>query len=234
MYWIYLALFVLAILTPHLIMEEKLFLREEDIEALLIFCFGAFGFMLYLAKEKTFLRVFREKLHLQKQTNMITRDLSDSYSYIGEMNRKFDIVRDLIFDLPKTTAVALEKKESSIYASLLQTASLLAKNDQVVLCFIDTKKGVIEAAFEKQTNHAKQSFVSHLDPKILLAEEKFFWEEQDYVVVRSPRQVKGVAAFLVFAKTQNHIEDGDVFKILVSQALLVRALEQEQRQPGGH
>ncbi len=84
----------------------------------------------------------------------------------------------------------------------------------------------MEQVFEKNT---KQSFVPHLDPKKLLAEDKFFWEEEDYAVVRSPRQAKGITAFLVFSKTKNHIEDIDVFKILVSQALLVYALEQERR-----
>ncbi len=226
MYWIYLALFVLAILTPQFVSGERSFLREEDIEALLIFCFGTFGLMVYLAKEKTFLKVFREKLHLQKQTNMITRDLSDSYSYIGEMNRKLDIVKDLMFDLPKTVAAALGKKDEDLYATLLETVSLLGKTDRVVLCFVHTRKKVMEQVFEKNT---KQSFVPHLDPKKLLAEDKFFWEEEDYAVVRSPRQAKGITAFLVFSKTKNHIEDIDVFKILVSQALLVYALEQERR-----
>lgn len=226
MYWIYLALFVLVILTPHFIVGERLFLREEDFESLLIFCFGTFGFMIYLAKEKTLLRVFREKLHLQKQTNIITRDLSDSYSYIGEMNRKLDIVRDLIFDLPKMTAAALGKKNDSLYASLLQTVSLLSKTDRVVLCFVDTKKKSIVAIVEKSTKH---SFAPHLDAEKLLADGKFFWEEQDYAVVRSPRQAKGAAAFLIFAKAQNHIEDSDVFKILVSQALLLYTMEGSKR-----
>lgn len=225
MYWIYLALFVLAILTPQFISGERSFLREEDIEALLIFCFGTFGFMVYLAKEKTFLKVFREKLHLQKQTNMITRDLSDSYSYIGEMNRKLDIVKDFIIDSPKAVASALDKKEQDLYASLLETVSLLGKTDQVVLCFVNTRKKSMEKVFEK---NAKPSFAPHLDPKTLLAEGKFFWEQEDYAVVRSPRQARGIAAFLIFSKTMNHIEDIDVFKVLVSQALLVYVLEQER------
>ena len=226
MYWIYLAIFVLAILTPKFIQDGNTLFREEDIEALLIFCFGAFGFVIYLAKEKTLLRLFREKLHLQKQTNMITRDLSDSYSYIGEMNRKLDIVKELIFELPKTTASALEKEEKFLYVSLLETVSLLSKIDQVALCFINTKKKSVERIFEKNT---EPSFEPHIDPVKLLGEGKFFWEEQDFAVVRSPRQMKGVTAFLIFAKTANHIEDSDVFKILVSQALLLYGLEHRQK-----
>lgn len=224
MYWIYLVIFVLAILTPRFVQGGFFFLREEEIESLMIFCFGAFGFLLYLAKEKTLLRVFREKLHLQKQANMITRDLSDSYSYIGEMNRKLDIVKDLIFTLPKTTAEALGKKEGDIYVSLLQTVSLLGKTDQVVLCFINTRKKIIVSMHKKKS---QDSFTQHVDPEKLLATKKFFWEEEDCVVVRSPQQAKGVSAFLIFAKTANHIEDDEVFKILVSEALLLYSLEQE-------
>lgn len=227
MYWIYLIIFVLAVLTPSVVSDGYVFFREEEVESLLIFCFGAFGFLLYLAKEKTLLRVFREKLHLQKQTNMITRDLSDSYSYIGEMNRKLDIVKDLIFTLPKTTAAALSKKDGDIYASLLGTVSLLGKTDQVALCFINTKKKTIEGLYKKKS---RDSFTQHLDPEELLSAGKFFWEEQDYAVVRSPQQAKGIAAFLVFAKTINHIEDSEVFKILASEALLLYCLEEKRQE----
>ena len=226
MYWFYLALFIIAILTPKFIAGGSAFVGEEEMESLLILFFGSLGFMIYLAKEKKLLKVFREKLHLEKQTNMITRDLSDSYSYIGEMNRKFDIVQSLIYDLPKSTAAALGGEEWKIYRSILETAALLGKTDQVMLCFIDTKERALASVFEKQSPPA---LAPHIDPVQLLAEEKFFWEEQDYAVVRSPRQVSNIAAFLVFAKSTNHIEDSDLFKILASQALLLYCLEHQGR-----
>ena len=223
MYWIYLVIFILVILTPRLISQDWLFLHEQDVESLLIFCFGVSGFMIYLAKEKALLRVFREKLHLQKQANMITRDLSDSYSYIGEMNRKLDIVKELIFRLPQTTSEALLKGRGDIYASLLETTSLLSKTDQVALCFVDVKTKEMKKTLQKQSVEALSMA---LTPTELLATGKFFWEEGENIIVRSPKQAQGVAAFLIFAKTKNHFEDGEVFKLLVSEALLLYALEQ--------
>lgn len=223
MYWIYLVIFILAILTPKFVQHELYWLREDDIESLLIFCFGAFGFMVYLAKEKSFLRVFREKLHLQKQANIITRDLSDSYSYIGEMNRKLDIVKELIFSLPKTTAESLGKEPGAVYRPLLEAASLLAKTDQVSLCFAGKKVKEWQEVYHQDGVHPLSDSFS---PGKLFREEKFFWEEGETVVVRSPRPAKGVSAFLLFSKTRNHFEDGDVFKLLVSEALLLYCLEQ--------
>ncbi len=218
MYWIYLVIFILAILTPEFVQNEFLMLREADFESLLIFCFGALGFMLYLAKEKALLRVFREKLHLQKQANIITRDLSDSYSYIGEMNRKLDIIKEFIFSLPKTAADTLGKKQSVVYESLLDTASLLAKTDDVTLCFADTKKREWKERYQKRSYSAT---LPVFDAETLLAEGKFFWEIGEDVIIRSPRQANGVSAFLIFSKTRNHIEDGEVFQILASEALLL-------------
>lgn len=230
MYWIYLAIFVLVILTPKLILDGRSIFREEDIESFLIFCFGAFGFMLYLAKEKALLRVFREKLHLQKQTNLITRDLSDSYSYIGEMNRKLDIVKEFIFRLPQTTAQVFHDGQGNIYTPLLEAVSQLAKTDHVVVCFVDIKKKITMKTLWKSR---PESLPLLLKPEKLLAAKKFFWEEEEWIIVRSPKQARGVTAFLFFAKTRNHIEDEEVFRILVAEALLLYSVDRSVMEKNG-
>lgn len=217
MYWIYLTLFILVVLTPKIIQEGALFLREEDVESLIIFCFGLFAFVLYLAKEKTLLRVFREKLHLQKRTNLITRDLSDSYSYIGGMNRKFDIVKDLIFYLPKDTAEVLSKREPETYQPIIQAVKLLAKTKTVSLRFVNTKTKEVEKVVEDDAENVFSSF----DAKTLVASKKTFWEESGSVIVRSPRQAKSMAAYIIFSKATNRVDDIEIFKILASQALLL-------------
>lgn len=226
MYWIYLTIFILAILTPKFIQHEFYWMREDDIESLLIFFFGAFGFMIYLAKEKALLRVLGEKLHFQKQANIITRDLSDSYSYIGEMNRKLDIVKELIFSLPRTTAESLGKERGAVYRPLLEAASLLAKTDQVTLCFAEKKAKEWREVYHQDATHPlSENFL----PEKLFLEGKFFWEEGEVIFVRSPSPAKGISAFFIFSKTRNHIEDGDVFKLLVSEALLLYSAEQGVR-----
>lgn len=221
MYWIYLTFFVLIILTPKVIQGGALFFREEDLESLVIFCFGMLGCALYLAKEKALLRTFQEKLHLQKQKNIITKDLSDSYSYIGGLNRKFDVVKELIFRLPKDTAETLRKKQPESFQSILEAAKVFAKSERVSLRFVDTKTKSIEKILESSRGKAFDGF----DAETLLSSKKTFWEEQNFAIARSPLQARGIAAYIIFYKTSNHIEDADVFKILASQALLLFSLE---------
>src|SRR3989338_8168885 len=217
MYWIYLTLFILVVLTPKVIAEGVLFLREEDVESLIIFCFGLFAFVLYLAKEKALRRVFQEKLRLQKRTHLITRDLSDSYSYIGGMNRKFDIVKELIFHLPQSMAEMLVKREPETYQPIIQTVKLLAKAAIVSLRFVNMRTKDIEKAVENDP----EGIFSAFDAKTLLASKKTFWEEEGCVVIRSPRQAKNMTAYIIFPKATNRIDDIEVFKILASQALLL-------------
>lgn len=223
MYWIYLVIFVLVILTPKIVHEGLLFLHEEDVESLLIFFLGLLGFGIYLAKEKALLRAFREKLHLQKQTNIISRDLSDSYSYIGEMNRKFDIVKDLIFNFPRNADELLGKKDADFYSSILEATRLLAKSDHVSLRFVDYRAGTVEKVCEAQSTPA--AMFEHFDGKCLLGAKKYFWEENGYVVVRSPRSTPKLASYLIFPKATNRIEDVEVFKILAAEALFLYCVE---------
>lgn len=222
MYWVYLSLFILIIFTPKIIQDGIFFLREEDVESLVIFCFGVFAFTLYLAKEKALLKVFQEKLHLQRKTNDITKDLSDSYSYIGGMNRKFDIVEDLIFHLPEDTADVLTKKRpDDMYQSIIQAVQLLAKGESVSLRFVNVRTKKLEKIIEKKPTEEFASF----DAKKLLASKKIFWEDADNVVVRSPRKAKNIVVYIIFPKTTNQIEDAGMFKILASQALLLYCVD---------
>lgn len=217
MYWIYLTLFVFVVLTPKIIQEGFYFFGVEDAESLLIFCFGLFGFALYLVKEKALLQVFKEKLHLQKRTHIITKDLSNSYSYIGGMNRKFDIVKELIFHLPKDTAIALAKGDSKIYHSIIQTVKLVAKTEFVSLRFVNVKTGEIEKIVDNGLGRVPACF----NARALALSEKTCWDESDYMAVRSPRKAKDIAAYIIFPKTVNRMDDMEVFKILASQALLL-------------
>jgi hypothetical protein len=176
---------------------------------------------LYLIKEKALLRVFREKLRLQKRTNIITKDLSDSYSYIGEINRKFDIVKELIFNFPKDMMERLAERKPETFRSILEAVKLLAKTDAVSLRFVNVKMKEIEKLLE---NGSSKVFVS-FDAKTLLSSKKTFWEENACAIVRSPLPAKDMVAYVIFSKTSNHIEDADIFKILASQALLLFCID---------
>jgi len=216
MYWVYLIIFVFVILTPEFIGHGTWFLTEDDAESLIIFGFGTLGLLLYVSKEKAFFRVREEKVNLQKKTNTISKDLSQTYSYIGEMNRKIDVIKDVIYELPKKTTLR-RKKPTDFYRPIIDAVKVFARTDTVSLYIVDIeKKEIIEACGR---NHYK-----HCTAKYLLGMKKSFWVEDNCFVARSPLAASGKHAFLVIAKAANHTEDIELLQLLAAQALLLATL----------
>jgi len=221
MYWIYLALFILAVLTPEVINGEILAVPEEDAEALLVLLFGSTGFFIYFAKEKALIRHIREKLRLQQEKHDITRDLSDSYSYIGEANRKMDLLKGLVVSLPASLDRFRKGEKKGAYEGLSKAILLFAKTDSFLLRIVDRERKIMEKEIRKGKSVACFSF----DMETLLRSDRLFWEEDGCIIVRSPSSVGSYTAYLIFEKSTNHIEDSGVFEAFAAEGLALFFLE---------
>ena len=221
MYWIYLSFLVLAVLTPLLVTQGYFVLPEEEMEGMVILVLGMIGFFIYLARENQLFRLVKERLLLQKMANSIRRDLSDSYTYIGSMNRKQDIVKELVFDLPIHT-VRDGKYCTLWYRKILQTALTLAKVEYGSIRFVDIHEHTLLNHYE-EGSFGNERFIG-LTPDMLLEEKKQFFERNGFYIVRSPRVSDGVVAFLIIPKQVNRFEDDEIFKMLASSALLMYVL----------
>ena len=223
MYWIYLTFFILAVLTPLLVTRGHFFLPEEEAEGIVIMLLGMVSFFIYLAKEQTLFRLVRERLSLQKTANTTRRDLSASYTYIGAMNRKQEIVKELLFELAEATARDSDHCDLW-YRKILETVAALSKSEAVSLRFVDTAAGTLLDHYEYGVQ-GNRPFVGFI-PALLLEKDRTFFEHDGCYVVRSPRISDQTAAFLVVTKQVNHFEDEEIFKMLVSEALLFYILSQ--------
>ena len=221
MYWIYLALFVLAVLTPEVVTDEVLTIPEEEAEALLVLLFGSTGFFIYFAKEKALIRHIREKLRLQQEKHDITRDLSDSYSYIGEANRKMDLLKGLVASLPATLDRFRSGEKKDAYEGLSKAILLFSKTEAFSLRIVDRERGRVE----KEIREGKGDPCFSLDVSVLLGSDRVFREEGGCIIVRSPSSVGTYVAYLSFGKSANHIEDSGMFEALASEGLALFFLE---------
>ncbi len=226
MYWAYLILFVAMIVTPEVVRDGVLFFSEEDLESLLVFCFGMVGLLLYLGKESAFLRAVREKLSLQQETNQIRKDLSQSYSYIGEMNRRIDIVKNMVVSLPQSTTTVFSKSGQDLYEPIIDATALLAQSDCVALYFVATADGTIAEQYVVGEGEHR-ALLQTLAGRHLLDTKKYIWEEGKLTFVRSPEEALGMSAFIVFHQVKNRLEEMGIFQILAAQALFVFATNRQ-------
>ncbi len=222
MYWIYLVLFVLMIFTPEVVSNGVLFFREEDLESIFIFGFGLVGLLLYLGKETALMRAIRDKLSLQQESNQIKKDLTQSYSYIGEMNRHLEILKNMIFESPHTAEELLHGDQGRVYASVFDATLLLAHTDSAALIFVHQDSGQVLTTHQV----GNKDLFRLLTGENLLATKKYWWQDGGLSYVRSSESSRGVAAFLVFRTVKNRVEETGVFQILVTHALLLFSLRE--------
>lgn len=211
------------IFTPEVVSTGIFFFREEDLESVIIFGFGLIGLLLYLGKETALMKAIREKLSLQQESNQIRKDLVQSYSYIGEMNRHLEILKNMIFESPHTAEELLHGDRGRVYESIFDATLLLAQSDASALFFVNRDNGEILASHQVGSN--KETF-AHIKGADLLATKKYWWQEEGFSFVRSSDESRGVAAFLVFRTIKNRVEETGVFQILVTHALLLFSLRE--------
>jgi len=219
MYWIYATLFLLAVAAPETIRGSLFGLPEEMAETLFIFLFGAVGFLLTFAKEKAILRHVREKMTLQREKTDITKDLSESYSYIGATNRKLELLLNIVLSLPISLSAFRRGETGKAFSGFSKAVKLFGRSDSFVFRVVDTGSRKVVHETRSGMHRAYASF----DAERLLASDRGIREEEDCLVVRSPSEEDGLVAFLVFPKSVNSIEDEHMLKVLATEGLLLVA-----------
>ena len=222
MYWIYLIIFVLVVFAPEYVRQGYFFLDQEDSEAVLIFFLSLIGFLFYLAKERALGKIKGEQQEIKREKKVISQDLENSYSYIGELNRKFEILKRSIGALPGTLALfGRTAKDEELYRPIIDAVKILSKADSVALYFVHTLNHRIEKVFFD----GKRNIFSSITSESLLHEKtRRFWLEENCYHVASPRAADHFRSFIVFPKKKNDIDDHEIFKILASEALFLFCL----------
>jgi len=146
MYWIYFIIFLLAILVPDIVTRDFYFLTENRAQELCIFILGVIGFSIFLVKEKQIAIQEEKQKKSEKKINETAKELVDSYNYIGEVNRKMDILMNITLGLSDRSELN-SAKEKEIYTSIIEASNSLMKAKRSHLVFFNSKTGKIDKEF---------------------------------------------------------------------------------------
>lgn len=209
MYWLYFFLFIIASVTPIFVQGGSGRLTEDMLEALVILVAGAVAFVLYVVKDKSLLRHVREKLWFQQKTTSITKDLSQSYSYIGEINRKMDILRGMMYRLVEIREN--KQGEERLLWEVLDTISHLTQAERVSIRILTDN--VCTHRLEETKDKKVFATVEDSD---LLASEKSIFEINGIQCLSSQDLRKKTKIFLLFSKAHNDEVDEGMINILMA------------------
>jgi hypothetical protein len=223
MYWIYIIIFILAVLTPEIVANDFGVIDQERIEELILFSLGVVTFLIVLLKERQLSKSRSEKTEFQREASRIFRDLKDTYSYIGEINRKLEILKNIALGLPENSLLT-PTKEKEIYDSIIEAVRTLVKTSDFSIRFINTNTNNVE----KEIKGRKNFYAGVRNNLLANAENACVSERDKYMLICSPRSIDNISAWIIIAKKKNQISENiEILKALASQSLFLFAFSRK-------
>jgi hypothetical protein len=222
MYWIYIIIFVIAIMIPQLIGDRLLFVEGEQAESLSLLLLGIISFLIFFFVEKQHSKDARDKTEIQKQASTFFKDLKYSYAYIGEINRKLDILKNLAVNFPEKIKNG-KRNEKQTYQHLLQAIQVIGKSNNFIIRFVAKH----DLATIKEIKYGKHSNwkISNEGEWFI---DKFVHELNKFTIFCAPKAMEGIKACIIIPKRKNQlVEDIEMLKILASYALILFASESD-------
>lgn len=220
MYWIFLIFFIVAVLVPDIVGNSFYFLTEERVEEILIFLLGSTSFFIIIRNERQIQIQKLEKEKSEKRINQTVKDLVESYSYIGEVNRKMDILMNIALGISDRSVLS-KNKEIEIYESIVSAASFLMKADCATLRFVDVRSGKTKKEIKTEEKTKCLSNRSLVKWKGDTSVKKV----QDFLIVSSPQKVNEVKSFIIISgydkDEENSPKNLEILKVFASQAIFL-------------
>lgn len=220
MYWIYLILFIIAVLVPDIIHGSIYIFSEERFEELLIFLIGMAGFLIFVLKEHQLAIQQREGEKNQKRLYQTSKDLVESYSYIGEVNRKMDILMQIGLGLSDRSELN-KHREQEIYSTIIDAADSLMKSECSCIRFINMKNGKVqkEICSRKDCEAIKNSELRNMHENINIK------KSGNHLIISSLKEINEVKGYLIilgYSKLEEkNPNNQEILKYLATQALFL-------------
>ncbi|GBE16928.1 hypothetical protein BMS3Abin15_00752 [bacterium BMS3Abin15] len=220
MYWVYLIIFVIMVLAPDIVEQGYFFLDEEKSEEVFILFLGMIAVLIFLWKERQLKLNLSEKRKIQKEFSRVSKDLKDSYSYIGETNRKLDILKNIALGLPDPSGSALPNKTRA-YDTIIEAVKTLGKTNKFGIRLVDD----ISNNTKKEFRGNSRIIFKIRNNSLKLMEKENFLKNDDYFIFRSPQKIDNIRAYIIIQRERNNqIEDPGLMKTLATQTLLLYTL----------
>lgn len=212
---------------PDIIRGPVSFLAEERSEEVAIFLIGAIAFLIFIKNEKRIAQQKKEKEMAQKKMNQTIKDLVESYSYIGEINRKMDILMGVALGISNNSVID-KKSEKEAYGSIVDAAMFIFKAESGSLRFVNmnTKQT------EKEIKVPEDIFFRVSNGDLLAMEKNVNAKKIDEnFIISSPQSFNEIKSYIILGgcddKEEEKPKNLEILKLFATQAGFLNAYSQK-------
>lgn len=227
MSFLYLAFFVLAVLSPSIYQQGYFGIPETLLEEGTIFLFGIAGILTFTLYERHIERREEETARIEGDVQRTKAELVESYSYIGAVNRKIELLKKLMNDT-SMTLVDRKRLPKELLQAIAQNAMGAVGAEAVLLRIMDqtTLRTIAEVqvnakgpqVFRVPNRELKAIEDAHATHAFLLTED-----DRDVLAIPSDAFTETSKSYLLLFLPTQHIPEIDVslLKVLVNQAEMI-------------
>jgi hypothetical protein len=215
-------------MVPDIVRGPVSFLVEERTEEVMIFVLGAIAFFVFIKNERKIKLQQKEKEKDEKKINQAVKDLVESYSYIGEVNRKMDILMNIALGLTDGSNLS-KKKEKEIYDSIISASNFLMKADFTCLKFINVETGKTQKEFRLE---GKSGTIAN-DDLLSIEEGVNVKKIKDCIIISSSKKINSIKGYLVIygydPEEESSPKNIEILKVFASQAIFLYSYIQKSK-----
>lgn len=209
MFFLYLTIFILIVSTPFLVADGYWIFAEDETEAVVLLCAGVVSFMIYRLKDYQVFENIKDRVRLQRSFARAQKELSESYSYIGQANRRTDIMYDIFSDL---THISSEDYDDSI----MRAMELLPYTNKYSFRFINLAK---EKAYDAVSSSGE---FDHLPDNLFCKSNNVrSYRHKDMLFVYSDATDKNLRTCIALPYSEKAENDIEFFKALTAYFTMV-------------
>ncbi len=215
MFFLYLIIFILIVSTPFLVVRGVWIFSEDELEAIVLLCAGVISFIIYRVKDYQVFETIRDRMRLQRLFARAQKELSESYSYIGQANRRTDIMYEIFSDL---SHIDQEGHKGSIARAM----KLLPYTDDFSFRFLTMSKG------RSCKKIGGGSAFGHLPDALFCRKANTqSYREKDVLFVYSEVQEHDLRACIALPYSEKAENDIDFFRALTAYFIMVYVFHTE-------
>ncbi|MEO5928202.1 MAG: hypothetical protein ABIO72_05750 [Patescibacteria group bacterium] len=231
---VYLALFVLAVLSPSLVSHGFFGIDESHIEEAMIFLFGIVGLATFSIYQRLMERKEKEHEDAKTEYERAKRELVESYRYIGAINRQIEVLKR-VTNQTSMNILAKDHLTKDLLTSLLANAAAAVGSKMALIRYVELDKlrthhEVLHSLEKGQTFKIHNRDLKKLHDSGAAHAYLRSDDGQEVLVVPSDHENAPIKAYLLVLpqSTQTTSSDTSLLKVFANQAQLLHHTLEEQ------
>ena len=223
MYWLYVIGFV-SVLLVHGFSERGMLpviQNPEITELVFLLLFSTGLFVLFILRDYQVSRLKKELEGKRKEASRLGKELSASYSYIGEVNRKFEILKDVSVEIPEILENG-KKNGKDVYFDVLHAIQIFSGCRDFVVAFFasdDGEKNPMEIFLPSSQLTASPKHI--LLGEFVKDQSRFTKKSGEYCLVEANGTIGKMHCVAVFRRFSLRGDAVDLVRPLLMQALFL-------------